>query len=192
MASRIALGRRGELPPSTGDEIAKIIARVRAAVLAQVTSSNLQDRVAPTDVAYQTSFFLQGTGTWTVDQADINVFRYSVLNGYLTLTFSASTTTLSGVTGDLRLLLPAGYVAKRPNGKLPCVGTFAWTNSGGTATSTTGTSSNPKAATGAIFVGTDGTYLNLRRNDPTVDTGAGFTDGTNTYGFHFTAVIELQ
>ncbi len=35
------------------------------------------------------------------------------------------------------------------------------------------------------------TYVKLLRNDPTTTVGAGFADGTNTYNFAFTAVIEL-
>lgn len=64
-----------------------------------------------TAVEFDAGAFAADTGSWTVTSADQRVFKYMIVGDTMTVQFYLADTTIAGTPSDLRIRIPAGYVA---------------------------------------------------------------------------------
>ncbi len=65
------------------------------------------------DVTYNSANFTASSGTWTVDNADQILYRYTLIGQTMILAWELDTTTVSGGQAQLRIAIPGGFVAAK-------------------------------------------------------------------------------
>ena len=113
----------------------KIVNALDELIVAIQTWAGKQDGAGKwVDVPYDSSFYRATAGTWTVQQGDQRVFRYTVLQDVMILRIALiGTATDANVTNDLRVLIPGNYRATDQQ----YLGAFSW-NAEAAALSATG------------------------------------------------------
>ena len=142
MSLLLGLEFEEQLPPIVRDELEQVIAAVQA------WAGKIDGTGRWTDVPYAAGNFSAVNGTWTVDAGDQSIYQYWLSGDIMHLAFGLSMTTITNVTGGLRILLPAGY---RIAGNHPYTGLVY---ASGTVT-----------VLAVITTGTNDRYLTLTRAD---------------------------
>ena len=73
-------------------------------------AANVGEWVTP---GFKTTYFTaNGAMTWTVQRADVNIFKYTIIGATMILQFKLSSTTVAGVPNTtLKILIPGNYRA---------------------------------------------------------------------------------